>query len=273
MPRKNITKVKLTLIASFGGACQRCGYSRCLRALHFHHTDASEKYDWPGTRGHASLDEVGAHPERFLLLCANCHAEEEEALYLAQRIYATCQGCGEQFVTQPQRAKEGRDKFCSRGCFAHNRHLIAKPLEERFWKHVRKTDACWLWTAYKDEHGYGYIATGTGSKPMRARRVSWELHYGPVPDGKEVLLTCDDPSCVCPDHLILGTAFDRVRLAVERGHTTRGRGKKLSEDVVRAIRTRYAAGGTTQQQLSQEYGVNQATVSEIIRHLIWSHID
>lgn len=271
MPRKNTTKAKHALIASFGSACQRCGYSRCLRALHFHHTDASEKYDW-SERGNAAQTEIEAHPERFILLCANCHAEEHEALDHARRIYATCIGCGTQFPTHPARSKGNRDKFCSRECFAHNRHLIAKPIAERFWKHVRKTDTCWVWTAYRNEHGYGRIARGDGTL-MSASHASWELAYGPVPADKDVLHTCDNSSCVRPDHLILGTDADRMRLCAERGRTTRGKGMKLSEDIVRIIRSRYKAGGITQQQLSQEYGVNQATVSEVIRHLIWSHIE
>lgn len=61
----------------FGGKCEKCGYCKCFAALHFHHRDGTgEKYDWnaKGKSG-ASLREIRAHPERFQLLCANCHIE------------------------------------------------------------------------------------------------------------------------------------------------------------------------------------------------------
>ena len=69
-------KQRQTLVTQFGGKCNRCSYDRCLDALHFHHADPSEKYDWnvKGQTG-ASSREIKMHPERFLLLCANCHIE------------------------------------------------------------------------------------------------------------------------------------------------------------------------------------------------------
>ena len=65
-------RAKLLLV--FGKACQKCGYSKCFAALHFHHIDSSEKKQWLHTY-YKSLLEVEAHPERFNLLCSNCHAE------------------------------------------------------------------------------------------------------------------------------------------------------------------------------------------------------
>lgn len=61
---------------SFGGACQDCGYAKNWAALHFHHIVPDEKYDWtPKGKGGASIREITKHPERFKLLCANCHIE------------------------------------------------------------------------------------------------------------------------------------------------------------------------------------------------------
>jgi hypothetical protein len=64
---------KIKLASKFGGQCKMCGYNTYIGALHFHHTDSSEKYLY-GKHGSASLKEVTEHPERFILLCANCHA-------------------------------------------------------------------------------------------------------------------------------------------------------------------------------------------------------
>lgn len=65
-----------SLREQFGGKCSRCNYDRCMQALHFHHLDSSEKYEWNVKgKGGASLREIKQHPERFQLLCANCHIE------------------------------------------------------------------------------------------------------------------------------------------------------------------------------------------------------
>jgi hypothetical protein len=67
------------LRAAFGGQCEKCGYDRCTSALHFHHLDRSEKYVWnPQGKGGTSVREIKAHPERFQLLCSNCHIETHQ---------------------------------------------------------------------------------------------------------------------------------------------------------------------------------------------------
>jgi hypothetical protein len=70
------------LRAEFGGVCQLCGYNQCAAALQFHHVDDTHKYDYSGSRGSRSAAprEVEEHPERFRLLCANCHIETHEKL-------------------------------------------------------------------------------------------------------------------------------------------------------------------------------------------------
>jgi hypothetical protein len=107
----------LKLVEEFGGACQRCGYNRCTRALQFHHKDASEKALWSKRSGRASTREVAAHPERFILLCANCHFEEHDALDELNREMLTCPICGKLFrkVSQSREAY-GRGKYCSLAC-------------------------------------------------------------------------------------------------------------------------------------------------------------
>ena len=68
--------IRAELKHTFGGACSVCGYDRCDTALHFHHLDDSAKYDWNVKgKGGSSIREIQAHPERFQLLCANCHIE------------------------------------------------------------------------------------------------------------------------------------------------------------------------------------------------------
>jgi len=84
-----------------------------------------------------------------------------------------------------------------------------RSMEERFWEKVDRTGSCWLWKGYKLKKGYGQFRIN--DKAKRAHRVSFSLMKGEIPDGLCVLHHCDNPSCVNPDHLYLGTEKDNAR--------------------------------------------------------------
>jgi hypothetical protein len=98
-----------------------------------------------------------------------------------------------------------------------------RPLEDRFWEKVDKSGDCWLWTGARDQHGYGSLSVAhegrerRRSVPVKASRVSWQIHNGPIPAGMWVLHRCDNPPCVRPDHLFLGTQLDNMRDASAKG--------------------------------------------------------
>ena len=93
---------------------------------------------------------------------------------------------------------------------------VTEDLTERFWSKVVKIDdGCWLWTAALLLDGYGQIWLGQTME--RAHRLSWIIHFGPIPEGLCVLHTCDNPPCVRPGHLFLGTQLDNVRDAIRKG--------------------------------------------------------
>ena len=94
-------------------------------------------------------------------------------------------------------------------------------LEEYFWRRVEKSHGCWLWTAYRDSKGYGFAVPGRGQKQL-AHRVSWVLHFGQIPDGLLVLHKCDNPPCVRPDHLFLGTHADNAADMVAKDRQASG---------------------------------------------------
>jgi hypothetical protein len=124
----------------------------------------------------------------------------------------TCVRCGGEF-----RTSHARTQWCSRDCVNADRaRLAAENLEAHFWARVNKTDDCWLWMGSRNALRYGYGVYGKGGK--YAHRLSWEIHHGrPIPPGMNILHRCDNPPCVNPDHLFLGTQADNVVDMVRKG--------------------------------------------------------
>ena len=146
-------------------------------------------------------------------------------------------------------------------------------LEERFWSKVDRSGECWEWAASRYPKGYGRFRVA--GRTQYAHRVAWELTHGPIPHGMFVCHRCDNPGCVNPDHLFLGTPADNMRDMREkgRGFTPRLVGEthhqaKLTEADVVAIR----ADPRTQVVIAADYGVTQRNVSAIKRREAWAHI-
>ena len=147
-------------------------------------------------------------------------------------------------------------------------------LEGRFWSFVNKTDGCWEWTGGRHVQGYGQIkiADGYSGKLVRSHRLSYELHFGPIPDGMDVLHHCDNPPCVNPKHLYLGTIHENMADKVNRHRQPTCESHpsaKLNWEKVRLIREIYAGGGRSQSDIAAEFGVTQILISKIVRKVIW----
>ncbi len=169
-----------------------------------------------------------------------------------------------------------------RGPFLGNQYGPPRTTEERFWPKVAKTADCWEWTARRNPKGYGQTTARDG-RGVLAHRLSWELHFGPIPVGMLVCHHCDNPPCVRPDHLFLGTRQANARDSVRKGRQTwqqhpdrlaRGErvgGVRLTEDRVREIRARRSTGATYR-SLGDVYGVSPSTIVLIIHGKTWRHV-
>lgn len=182
-----------------------------------------------------------------------------------------CVQCFSPFIPWPS----GPGKFCSVKC---RNDANKVPPEERFWRHVLKTDTCWIWTAGRLTRGYGSIRIGGRSETTH--RLSWELHFGPIPAGLSVLHNCDNPPCVRPEHLFLGTDADNVRDMFSKGRQAIREGRrgetnnkaKLTTTQVIEIRRQYDAGIITQRDLATNFTVCLDTIRKIVHRIYWTHI-
>ena len=103
------------------------------------------------------------------------------------------------------------------------RRYIRGTPQERFWSYVKKTPHCWLWTASKIGKGYGNFSRSPKEAPRTtyAHRLSYEWEVGPIPSGMMVCHRCDNPLCVRPSHLFLGTNTDNMHDASIKGRLVR----------------------------------------------------
>lgn len=136
----------------------------------------------------------------------------------------------------------------------------------RFMWYVKITDTCWLWTGAKNRSGYGHLCFGD-EKSTFAHRVSYKLFKGPITDNLFVCHSCDNTSCVNPDHLWLGTTQDNKKDQISKG---RG-GIILKPRDVLLIRKLYdkTVGSAT---IARIFNVSCSTITNIAKRRIWKHI-
>jgi hypothetical protein len=145
---------------------------------------------------------------------------------------------------------------------------------ERFWSKVEKTSTCWIWTAHRVAWGYGQF--WYDARLIHAHRAAWILTHGPIPDGQLVLHRCDNPPCVRPDHLFLGSNDCNMADAVTKGRMQRGTQRpsaKLNDNTVKAIRRQYAAGEASLSQLAHAHDVTVSLIHGIVQRRRWKHIE
>ena len=129
--------------------------------------------------------------------------------------------------------------------------------DSHFWDLVHKSEDCWEWLGTLYPGGYGRF------NKKYSHRVAWELSYGPIPDNLGILHHCDNPRCVRPDHLFLGTQADNNRDRRKKG---RGgiRPNKTPDEIREQIRAMYSTGGITMREVGRIFFLNPTTICKII---------
>ena len=176
---------------------------------------------------------------------------------------------------------------------------------KRFWarvnkdgptpEHLPELGPCWIWTGPPDASGYGRIGCGLRtSGTMKANRASWLLVFGEIPEGQNVLHKCDNPACVRPEHLFLGSHSDNIKDMMAKGrhgsnadamrqlhaegnfrlNPRKGESHpaaKLSDEMVKELHA-YRSSGHTTRDTASRFGVSQAAVIHIGKGRTWKHL-
>ncbi len=188
------------------------------------------------------------------------------------RARATCAFCGKK-----RSAKCAR--YCSMRCWVSD-------WPSRFWAkvdkcgpvpaHVPKLGPCWLWTACRNARGYGSFGFQGGTR--LAHRLSWEIHTGRELIGADVcvLHKCDNPACVRPEHLFIGSQEDNIRDRDAKGRARGGMGERhalarLNDELVRLIRARNTSGESGY-AIGRALGIPNTTVKNVLCGRTWKHV-
>lgn len=130
-------------------------------------------------------------------------------------------------------------------------------------------DECWLWMGQRDKDGYGTLSRRP--LPIRVHRWMWEQVHGPIPSGLQIRHACDNPPCVNPAHMSLGTSKDNKHDSVRKDRHARGAiigTSVLTEELVQQIR---ATKGTLM-TVAVKFGVHWSTIARIRNRTTWKHL-
>jgi len=197
-----------------------------------------------------------------------------------------CETCGVEFSIKYRVTKAywSKRKFCSnkcqtislRGCRLPSFGIPKRSLSDRFWSKVAKREEseCWEWIGATKFGGYGKLGNRKHSgSDIAAHRLSYELNVGQIPDGLCVYHKCDNPGCVNPNHLFLGTLADNNSDRESKGRGSDKHGEKnprarLTPDVVNTV-DELRATGMSQAKIGKIVGFPQTTISKICRGVGW----
>lgn len=161
-----------------------------------------------------------------------------------------------------------------------------------FWSKVDTSGDCWTWQRYRCRKGYGIVRIE--GQLQKAHRVAWMMTRGPIPDGMQICHHCDNPPCVRPDHLFLGSQSDNskdmgskgrhwlqkqperslfVRQPTIKPRGTQNRHAKLTDEQVREIRKVHTEKRVSRRQIARMFNVSETTVRRVVNRELWKHVE
>jgi hypothetical protein len=146
-------------------------------------------------------------------------------------------------------------------------------LADKLAKWSQREGDCLIWQRARLPWGYGKLAFK--GKLLYAHRAAYIAHVGPIPKGMQVLHHCDNPPCIEPTHLFLGTNADNRQDSVMKGRHCQGERQVaaiLTIEKVHEIRRMYASGRYFQRELGEIFGVTQTLIGGVVRGSRWTHV-
>jgi hypothetical protein len=190
---------------------------------------------------------------------------------IKNRMWACVCDCGETLFVSTNQL--GRIVHCQKRNRLNDKEYHEITIK-RFLHKVDNKNACWTWKGNVSKHGYG--VSSYRSKSTLAHRLSWILFRGNLPKDLDVCHHCDNPKCVNPEHLFLGTAKDNVMDCFNKKRKSHKgenhpRAKIKEQDVKEIFQLR--KNGWTHQKLADRFKLTQSAVSNILHRRLWKHID
>jgi len=155
--------------------------------------------------------------------------------------------------------------------------VFTTSLKDRIFKRkitINKT-GCWIWHGHRS-HGYGYIWVYEKKHTISVSRAIWLLKKGPIPDGLFICHKCDNPACINPDHLFLGTNEENIQDMIDKGRNAKGEkhgNSKLKVESVRTIRSMAKSHIATHEQIAKQFSISVSLVNAIIYKQRWKHVE
>ena len=163
-----------------------------------------------------------------------------------------------QILSRKPKKPEVKDKVL------HDKILVVHPVQDSITKIKSNFEVqesgCWFWLGTLDKYGYGQIKVG--KKTFKAHRYSYEIHYGPFDKTLHVCHHCDQPSCINPEHLFLGTAKDNAIDRANKGRQKESTKRLTMEKELEIMQTLQT--GLSQQKTALQHNVHSRTVGRVM---------
>lgn len=160
-------------------------------------------------------------------------------------------------------------------CFASNKEIVLTEKElASFWSKVTKSDGCWIWNGYKNQDGYGRMVVN--ERLVMTHRIAFAIHHE-QPLKRLILHSCDNPACVNPSHLSVGSQKENVADmdAKRRRYISKGEEihcAKLTDEMVLKIRHLKEASNIRVAAISRMFNVSHRTIRLVILRETWKHV-